>query len=156
MTGITLAVIGAALAIILAGTGSAIGVAVAGRAGTGVLSEKPELFGRVLVLQALPGTQGIYGFLVGILILVEVGLLGEEVLDVSVVNGWLLLLSGAIIGVVGLTSAIFQGKTAASSILMTSKRPEMSARGMTMTALVETYAILGLLVAILIWVGVSI
>lgn len=156
MTGITLAVIGAALAIILAGTGSAIGVAVAGRAGTGVLSEKPELFGRVLVLQALPGTQGIYGFLVGILILVKVGLLGEEVLDVSVVNGWLLLLSGAIIGVVGLTSAIYQGKTAASSILMTAKRPEMSARGMTMTALVETYAILGLLVAILIWVGVAI
>ncbi len=156
MTGITLAVIGAALAIILAGTGSAIGVAVAGRAGTGVLSEKPELFGRVLVLQALPGTQGIYGFLVGILILVKVGLLGEEVLDVSVVNGWLLLLSGAIIGVVGLTSAIYQGKTASSSILMTAKRPEMSARGMTMTALVETYAILGLLVAILIWVGVAI
>ncbi len=156
INGIVLAIIGAALAIILGGTGSAIGVAIAGRSGTGVLSEKPELFGRVLVLQALPGTQGIYGFLVGILILVKVGLLGGGALDVSLANGWLLLSSGAIIGIVGLTSAIFQGKTAASSILMTSKRPEMSARGMTMTALVETYAILGLLVAILIWVGVSI
>ena len=67
INGIVLAIIGAALAIILGGTGSAIGVAIAGRSGTGVLW-KPELFGRVLVLQALPGTQGIYGFLVGILI----------------------------------------------------------------------------------------
>src|SRR5690554_7641804 len=66
--GLTWALMGAALAVGLAGIGSAMGVAIAGKAATGVLSEKPDLFGKVLVLQALPGTQGIYGFLMAVLI----------------------------------------------------------------------------------------
>lgn len=150
----TYAIVGALLATVLAGIGSAVGVALAGRAGSGVLSNKPELFGKVLILQALPGTQGIYGFLVSILILVKAGLLGTAA---TLVNpaGMLLLISGAVTGVVGLLSGIYQGKVAASSILMTAKKPDMSVRGMIMTALVETYAILGLLVSILIWVGIK-
>ena len=61
--GLILAIIGAALAAILPGIGSAYGVQIGGQAAAGVTSEKPELFGKLLVLQALPGTQGIYGFL---------------------------------------------------------------------------------------------
>ncbi len=155
MNGITIAVLGAAIATFLSGTGSAIGVAVAGRASAGVISEKPDLFGRTLILQALPGTQGIYGFLIAILILSKIGLLGGAGgAAITLEQGWTLFAAGATIGVAGLTSAIYQGKAAAASILMTAKRPEMSARGMTITALVETYAILALLVSILIWSAV--
>lgn len=151
MSGITIAVLGAAIATFLSGTGSAIGVAIAGRASAGVISEKPELFGRTLILQALPGTQGIYGFLIAILILSKIGLLGAGSADIDLQAGWTLFAAGATIGVAGLTSAIYQGKAAAAGILMTAKKPEMSARGITIAALVETYAILALLVSILIW-----
>ena len=75
-TGLVYALIGAALAAGLAGVGSAVGVSLGGKAAAGVISEKPELFGRVLILQALPGTQGIYGFLVAVLIMVKIGMIG--------------------------------------------------------------------------------
>ena len=67
--GLALAVLGGSIAVIFGGIGSAIGVGLAGQAGAGVTAEKPELFGKVLVLEALPATQGIYGFLVGFLAL---------------------------------------------------------------------------------------
>ena len=155
MSGEVIALIGIALSTILAGAGSAIGVSIAGQTGAGVLSEKPELFGRVLILQALPGTQGIYGFLMSILLMTKTGHLGGTVLDLTKAQGWSVFAAALPIAVVGLLSAIYQGKAAASSILMTSKKPNMSASGMTMTALVETYAILALLVSILLWTSLS-
>jgi V/A-type H+-transporting ATPase subunit K len=81
--GIVITVCGAALCAILAGIGSAVGVMAAGKASAGVTSENPDLFGKVLVLQALPGTQGIYGFLIAILIMVRVGLLGGNVANLT-------------------------------------------------------------------------
>ena len=71
-----IAIAGAAISVFLGGAGSAVGVGLAGQAGAGVISEKPELFGKVLLIQALPGTQGIYGFLGGLLVLIQTGLLG--------------------------------------------------------------------------------
>lgn len=155
MSGEVIALIGIALSTILAGVGSAIGVSIAGQTGAGVLSEKPELFGRVLILQALPGTQGIYGFLMSILLMTKTGHLGGTVLDLTKAQGWSVFAAAMPVAVVGLLSAVYQGKAAASSILMTSKKPNMSASGMTMTALVETYAILALLVSILLWTSLS-
>ncbi len=149
--GITWALLGVALAIGLGGAGSAIGVALAGKAATGVLGEKPELFGKVLVLQALPGTQGIYGFLVAILLLVQMGWLDGGLVTLPETTGQMYFAAALPIAFVGLISGIYQGKIAATSILMTGKRPEISTRGITMTALVETYAILALLVSILMW-----
>ena len=154
--GLVLSIIGAALAASLAGIGSAIGVSIAGRAGNGVLAEKPDLFGRVLVLQALPGTQGIYGFLMSVLILQKVGLLGGTAVPLTDWQGWALLGAALPIAIVGLLSGIAQGKVAATSILMTGKKPEMMTRGLTMTALVETYAILALLVSILMYSAVAV
>jgi len=154
--GLVLALIGAALSAGLAGAGSAIGVTHAGKSGSGVLSEKPELFGRVLILQALPGTQGIYGFLLAVLILVKVGMLGGAPLELTTNEGWSLLAAALPNAIVGLLSGINQGKMAASAIAMTAKKPNMSARGITMTALVETYAILGLLISILMYSAVTI
>lgn len=153
LSGLHIALIGIFLATALAGAGSAIGVSIAGQAGSGVLSEKPDLFGRVLILQALPGTQGIYGFLISVLLLQEIGLLGEGLTEVTKAQGWQYFAAAMPIAIVGLISGIYQGKAAAGAIMMTSKKPEMSASGMTMTALVETYAILALLVSILLYVA---
>ncbi|MGI6782315.1 MAG: V-type ATP synthase subunit K [Acholeplasmataceae bacterium] len=154
--GLVFALLGAALATALAGAGSAIGVAIAGKAGNGVISEKPDLFGRVLILQALPGTQGIYGFLVAVLILVKTGLLGGQAADLTPEVGMGLLYAALPIAIGGLVSGIWQGKAAAAAIHMVAKQPSMSARGMTMTAIVETYAILALLVSILMWVSIPV
>lgn len=149
--GLVMALMGAAIAASLAGAGSAFGVAIAGKASAGVLAEKPELYGKTLLLQALPGTQGIYGFLVAVLILVKIGLLGGEPVTLTALDGFAYLAAGIPVGITGITSGLYQGKAAAASILMTAKDPSLSTRGMIMTALVETYAILGLLVSILIW-----
>lgn len=155
-TGLVYALIGAGIAAGLAGIGSAIGVALGGKAAAGVISEKPELFGKVLILQALPGTQGIYGFLVAILIMVKIGMIGGTPLALTNAQGLGFLAAGIPIGIGGLVSGIYQGKMSAASISMTAKKPEMSARGMTMTAIVETYAILALLVSVLMYIAVAV
>ncbi|HIR40303.1 MAG TPA: V-type ATP synthase subunit K, partial [Candidatus Egerieicola pullicola] len=145
MTGLAIAIFGAALCAALAGCGSAIGVMAAGKAAAGVTSQKPELFGKLLVLQALPGTQGIYGFLTAILIMVRLGLLGGSPLDVSDTVGWQFFFAALPMGLCGLISGIAQGKTAVAAIHLTGKQPDAAGKGITMTALVETYAILALL-----------
>lgn len=152
--GTVIAIIGAALAAILAGIGSAVGVQMGGRAAAGVTAEKPELFGKILILQALPGTQGIYGFLIAILVLVRIGLLGGAPKALSNDEGWAYFGACMPIAIVGLISAIFQARTAVAAIHMTAKQPEASAKGMTMTAMVETYAILALLTSILLLFGI--
>jgi V/A-type H+-transporting ATPase subunit K len=154
-SGLTIAILGAALCAALACTGSAFGVQSAGQAGAGILSEKPDLFGKVLVLQALPGTQGIYGFLTAVLIMVQIGLLGGAPVELSVNQGFMFLFAGLPVGVVGLLSGIAQGNTAAASIHMLGKEPDSTAKGITMTALVETYAILSLLISILLVFGIK-
>ena len=155
MTGLAIAIFGAALCAALAGCGSAIGVMAAGKAAAGVTSQKPELFGKLLVLQALPGTQGIYGFLTAILIMVRLGLLGGRPLDISDTVGWQFFFAALPMGLCGLISGIAQGKTAVAAIHLTGKQPDAAGKGITMTALVETYAILALLISILLVFGVT-
>lgn len=155
MTGLAIAIFGAALCAALAGCGSAIGVMAAGKAAAGVTSQKPELFGKLLVLQALPGTQGIYGFLTAILIMVRLGLLGGGPLDISDTVGWQFFFAALPMGLCGLISGIAQGKTAVAAIHLTGKQPDAAGKGITMTALVETYAILALLISILLVFGVT-
>ena len=85
--GLMIAIAGGALAVALAGIGSAIGIAIAGEAADGVLSEEPGKFGNLLILVALPGTQGFYGFIVGFLVIMKIGLLGGEIPDISAYQG---------------------------------------------------------------------
>ncbi len=151
--GTIIAIIGAAVAAILCGIGSALGVQMGGKAAAGVTAEKPELFGKLIILQALPGTQGIYGFLVAVLVLVRLGLLGGTPLELTEAQGWAYFGACMPIAIIGLASAILQARTAVSAIHMTAKQPGASAKGMTMTAMVETYAILALLASILILFG---
>ena len=149
LNGQVLALAGAAIAATLGGIGSALGVGVAGQAAAGVVSEDPNKFGQVLLLQALPGTQGIYGLLVGFITLSKIGLLGGGMLELTPQQGLLVLAACLPIGIVGLISGKSQGKTSAAAIGIVAKKPEQFGKAMLFPAMVETYAILALLISIL-------
>lgn len=147
--GIVYALLGAALAVLLAGAGSSIGVGIAGRAASGVVTEDPSKFAKVLIMQLLPGTQGIYGLLVGFITLSKIGLLGGGAAEISVQTGLLILAACLPIGVVGLISGKAQGQTSAAAIGIIAKKPDQFGKAMLFPAMVETYAILALLISIL-------
>lgn len=148
--GLIVAFIGAALAAGMAGVGSAIGVGLAGEALAGLTSEEPDKFGKGLVLQLLPGTQGIYGLLVAFMIVLKVGLLDGTLKQITVTQGFALFAGALPIAIAGLFSAIAQGKTAVAGILLLGKREEESGKAITMAIMVETYAVLALLISMLI------
>jgi V/A-type H+-transporting ATPase subunit K len=149
--GIGWAMLGAMLAVSLGCIGSAIGIRIACSQGAGVLSEKPELFGKLLVLMALPGTQGFYGFICSIFIALQTGLIGA--IDKAIVLvpqvGIGLFFVGLGVGVVEFLSAINQGLTSAASINLVGKRPDEGGRAILFPALVETYAVVALLIGVL-------
>lgn len=147
--GIVFALLGAAIAVSLAGMGSASGVGVAGQAASGVVAEDPAQFAKVLILQLLPGTQGIYGLLVAFIVLSQIGLLGGEVASVDLPTGLLICAACLPTGIVGLVSGRRQGNTAAAAIGIVARRPEQFGKAMLFPAMVETYAILALLISIL-------
>ena len=144
------ALLGAALSALLAGAGSAIGVGKAGQAAAGVVTEDPSLFSKVLILQLLPGTQGLYGLLTAIILLSRVGIIGGTAADLTTAQGLQFLVASLPIAIVGLISGIVQGKTAAAGVGITAKKPDHNGKGIIMAAMVETYAILALLISILI------
>ena len=150
--------IGAALAIGIAGIGSAMGIGIAGAAGIGAVAEKPERFGKSMVLQAMPMTQGIYGLLIAILLLIGAGLLGGGGGDMELLSKPYIGISAVAVGLaVGLTgiSAFGQGITASASIGGAARNPDVFSKGMIFTVMSETLAIFGLLVGILILVGIN-
>lgn len=151
-----IAICGAALAAGLAGCGSAVGVGIAGEAGAGVLTEDPKKFGLVLLLQALPGTQGIYGLLAGFLIMNKIGLLGGQLVSLTIGQGLAIAFAALPVGIVGWISGIAQGKTSAASIQLIAKRPEEAGKAVILPAMVETYAVLGLLMTVLLLNGIKI
>ena len=142
------AYLGVAAAVVLGGMGSAKGVGIVGEAASGVLSEDPEKFGQCLVLQSLPGTQGIYGFLIGFIIMLNSGMMGGNV-QLSAGTGAAVLAASLPVGIVGLVSGIHQGRVSAAGIKVIAKRPDQVAKPMVSSALVETYAILGFLISML-------
>jgi V/A-type H+-transporting ATPase subunit K len=153
--GLTLAILGGALAVILGGIGSAIGVGLAGQASNGVMSEDPEKFGSLLLLVALPGTQGIYGFLSSFLVILKLGLVGGTPVSPTTFQGWQVLVSCLPVAFTGLVSGIHQGKVCASGVYLVAKQPKDLMKPVIMAALVETYAVLGLLITILLQNGIK-
>lgn len=147
-SGQNLALLGAALAAGLAGMGSAKGVGLVGEAASGLLTEDPTKFGKVLILQAIPGTQGIYGLITAFLIIFKIGLLGTPV-ELTVAQGAYFLMASFPIAIVGLYSGIKQGRVAASGVGLIAKRPDEVGKAITSAALVETYAIFAVLVSLL-------
>lgn len=143
-----LAYLGVAVAVFLSGTGSAKGVGIVGEAMSGVTVEDPDKFGQLLVLQALPATQGIYGFIVGFIIMLNTGILGGAV-NLSLETGAYVLASALPVGIVGLFSGIAQGRVSAAGVNIVAKRPDQLVKAMIPAAMVETYAILALLISLL-------
>ncbi len=146
--GMVFAILGAALSTALAGMGSAWGVGMAGQAAAGVVSEDPDQFAKVLLLQLLPGTQGIYGLLVTFITLSRIGILGGNMIT-DTNTGLMYLFACLPIAIVGLISAYHQGRTSVSCIGLVAKKPDQFGKAMLFPAMVETYAILALLVSIL-------
>ena len=140
---------GAGLAFGLAGAGSAWGIAIASNQCAGVLREKPELFGRMLVMIALPGTQGFYGFIAAILMMTQTGLIGGSVIKVTLGTGLALFFVGLGCGLAQFISAIKQGEASAAGISLIARRPEAAGRAILFPAFVETYAVVALLATVL-------
>lgn len=150
MSGLIIALLGIGFAVILAGIGSAIAVGSVGQTANGVMSEEPDLFGKLLLLTALPGTQGIYGFLVGFIAIMKLGLLGGGIQEpMTAAKGFEFLLGCLPIALTGLFSAIHQGRVCATGVTMTAKQPNEMGKALVLGVFVEFYAILGLLISIL-------
>ena len=148
-SGPVIAFLGASLAAAIAGIGSARGVGLVGEAAAGVVTEDPGKFGKVLILQALPGTQGIYGLLVWFMVMIQGGFLGGAVKEITTAQGWQLFAACLPIMIVGYFSAVYQGRVSAAGVSLVAKRPEEQSKALVMSALVETYAILALLASVL-------
>lgn len=148
-TGSNLAILGAAFAAIFAGMGSSKGVGIAGEAASGVVTEDPSKFGKALILQALPGTQGIYGLIVAFMVIFKLDILSGTMKAISVGDGLYFLAACLPIAIVGFYSGVKQGRVAAAGMNILAKRPDDFGKGIIAAALVETYAIFAVLVSLL-------
>lgn len=154
--GTFLAYAGVAIAVILAGMGSSKGVGYVGEAMSGVIVEDPAKFGQLLILQALPATQGIYGFIVGFVVMLQTGMLSGSVGALTLESGMAIFAACLPIAFVGFVSGKCQGRVAAAGVNIVAKRPEEVSKAMVAAAMVETYAILALLISILLVFNIQI
>ena len=148
-SGTGLAFLGAALAVGLCCVGSARGTGCVGEAATGLLSEAPEHFSKCMVLQVLPGTQGLYGLVVWFFTLFTMGAFSGGIVDLTVQQGMTIFCSCLPMALGGWLSAIYQGRVAASAINVVAKKPDDWSKGIILCGIVEFYAILSLLASIM-------
>lgn len=149
--------LGVVIAVVLAGIGSSKGVGMASEAASGVVSEDPSKFGKLLVLQLLPGTQGLYGLIVGVMVLLNIGVLGGAPLAADaegLVKGVCYFIACLPIGIGGLASAMYQGRVATSGVSLVAKRPQESSKAIVSASLVELYALLAFITSFLMVTGI--
>ena len=147
--------LGAALAAGLACVGSAKGTGIAGEAGAGLLAEDPTQFSKCMILQVIPGTQGLYGLVVWFFAIYSMGLLGGALPDLTIQQGLQYLAACLPMALGGLFSAIAQGRVAAGSINILAKKPDDWSKGMVLCITVEFYAILSLLASMLMIINIA-
>lgn len=147
--GLFFAGLGAVIAVLCSGIGSAKGVGLVGEAASGLIIEEPEKFGRSLVLQLLPGTQGLYGFVIGLLVM------GKLNPSMELSQGLHLFLSCLPVGIVGWISAIYQGRTAVAGITILAKNGDHATKGIIYAVMVETYALLSFVMSLILVNAVS-
>ena len=136
-------IIGVAVCVLLCGIGSALGLYKTGTAAAGVLGEDPKKFGKVLVLVLLPATQGIYGFIIGIIASSSLAA------DMTVWQGWALFGAVMPMALSGLITGIFHGKSAVNCIYAVGKQESLGGKLIIYPAMIEFYAILGLIISIM-------
>ena len=153
--GLAIALLWAGLAAALSGVGSAKGTGIAGEAGAGLLCEDPGKFGKVMILQVIPGTQGLYGLVVWFFAIFRMGLLSGTLPDLTIAQGMQYFVACMPMALGGLLSAIAQGRVAAASINLLAKKPDDWSKGMVLCITVEFYAILSLLASMLMIINIS-
>ena len=153
--GLSFAILGASLACLLAGIGSCIGVSMAGQAGAGLLTEKPRAFGIVTVIEALPGSQGIYGMVIAFLFLTFFKIGTPEQLPIDLATGLSVLFACLPVAFTCLFSAPYQGKVCSAGMKMIAKDDKAGGKVIPMAALVETYAILGFLISLFLLMNIA-
>ncbi len=148
--GAGLGFLGAGLAAGLACVGSARGTGMAGEAGVGLLCEDPSQFSKCLILQVIPGTQGLYGLVIAFFALLQMGVFaGSDLAAITATQGLRVLVACLPMAAGGWRSAIYQGRVAAASVNIVSKSPNDWSKGMILCITVEFYAILSLLISFL-------
>ena len=141
--------LGIALAVFLSGMGSALGVGSTGQAAAALLKEQPEKFVNAIILQLLPGTQGLYGFAIGMMIFIKIKP------EMALQHGVALFLASLPVAIVGFFSAKHQGRVATAGMQILAKRPEENTKGIILAVMVETYAILAFVVSLMMVNGVQ-
>ncbi len=150
MNGFWIAMAGVGVAALLTGIGSSIGVGIPARAAAGVLSEQPERFGRTFILVVLPSTQGFYGFIAAMFMMMKLGMFSGSVnFDMEVLEGIRYLMAALPVAILGLVSAIHQSLVCTSGVELAAKQPEATMRVVIFAVMVETYAILGFVTSFL-------
>ncbi len=160
-SGMVYALMGAAAAVILTGIGSAVGIGYTASASAGVMTEDPRGFGKYLILVALPGTQGIYGFVAAFLVIMKLNLTdmakaAQIASNITTAQGLQILYACLPIAFAGLVSAIHQGKVCTAGVALTAKQPAESGKALVFGVFVEFYAVLGLIVTIFVLNGINI
>ena len=154
--GLFFALLGAALAVGVAGVGSAKGVGIASEAAAGVVTEDPSKFGKLLVLQLLPGTQGLYGLIIGIMVLINTNVLsGAGNAEMHLTTGLFYLAACLPMAIGGLFSGISQGRVAATGANIVAKKPEESSKAIVSASLVELYALLAFITSFLMIINIK-
>ncbi len=145
--GLMFAFFGAGMATFLACIGSVLGVSMVGQAGSGLISEKPDLAGKVITLAVLPGSQGLYGMVISLLFIFNFGPVISGEVPLSMAQGLILLATFLPVAVTCFTSAPYQAKVCTAGLHMLAKDGRLAGRVITLAALVETYALLGFLIS---------
>ena len=156
ITGLFLALVGAAIAFIFPALVSGKGARVVAEAANGVLVEDPKRFGACLLLQAITATQAIYGFIISFIILMRIGIIGGNPLDLSVTTGVYFLFAALPVCVVASLTGLSQARAALAGISLVAKRPEEVGKSAMHAAMIETNQILGLLISFLICLGIPV
>ena len=151
--GLFFAFLGAALAIGFAGAGSAKGVGLASEAATAVVIDDPKKFGRLLVLQLLPGTQGLYGFIIAVMVMSNIGVLGGQAPQ-DVGTGLMYFAACLAIAIGGYFSAAAQGRVAAAGVHIIAKKPAETSKAIVSASLVELYALTAFIISLLLVINI--
>ena len=154
--GLAIGFLGAGIACALCCAGSARGCGVAGEAGTALLCEDPSAFGKVMILQVIPGTQGLYGLVIWFFAILQMGVFSGTAAGLSVVDGLRVAAACLPMAIGGGISAPAQGRVAATAVNLMAKRPNDWAKGIILCITVEFYAILSLLASFLMLLNLNI
>ena len=139
--GLALAFLGGGLAAVLSCIGSAKGTGMTGEAGAGLVSEDPSKSGKVMILQVIPGTQGLYGF-AGYFIFAN--MFGVLTPDITAMQAASVFGGGLALGLVGLFSAIRQGQVCANGIAGIAQGHDVFSKTLILAVFPELYAIVAL------------